>query len=214
MSPREAINRLKGIARRVSPVAEFYAERRQAWHELAVTCAQNTLLALAPPEVAPDEWARSVENAVSRISATLITAVTQDGGQMLMSQGQTGGINLALSKGSEVPAAQQAGPVSMEDLLRFIRAGREGHPDGKRIEYLMDGSKSDLQVAWRMIWSMRSGKGGASRIADHVAKFTGSQHASAIEQLYPQVLIAWVAVFLPRARRELKAWVRRRVRQS
>lgn len=228
MTVKESINRLRGIAQRVSPVAEFYAERRSAWHEMAVMTAQSVLAALQPPDAEPEAWAASVRSALARISTMLMTDVSDAGGQLLFAQGRPGGLAIRMKRGKVEadPARQQTG-MTMEDLLRWIKAGRDGAEysplgdgaffvspagNGKSIEFLMDGKKSDLQVAWRILWAIRLAKGGASRIPGHVRGFAGAKHADSIEGLYPQILKAWVAVFRPRARRELRAWVRRRMK--
>ena len=94
-------------------------------------------------------------------------------------------------------------------MEEWVRRGREkDSPDepGKNLDE-RDAGKTDLQIAWRIMYALKLQKPGWERLLDVLRQFVGLEAVDAMELLYPELLKAWLEHFTVAAAREWKAYV-------
>ena len=209
MTPRAAIGRLKLVAALVSDLRPFYAAYRESWVEAAREVARNVLVVLKPETIEAEEWVVKVEELVETVAAELI------------GDGAMAGVAIRMGMGAKVagditdPKFYRLGEMSIDDVERWVAAGRDGSaPEGvgKNLDE-RDAKKSDLQIAWRVMYAMKLNRPGAQGLARAIERFKAWESGLEIDGLLEEVLKVWMAVFELVAARDLRAWVAELIRE-
>ena len=195
------IGRMKRLRDELSSPAEFFAEHRGPWLSLAQTIVRQVLTNLRPGEVPPDAWARQVEQTAQHV------VLRPDGGD---------GVAIELAeRGADAP--QETGDVmqrtgfTVDEVRGWVAAGRVGGDTlGKRLDERDDG-KSDLQIAWRILYALKLNNSGAGGLRAAIEKYLGRQLGVDAEQFYPAIEAAWRDVFAARVLEDRQQWVRRKL---
>jgi hypothetical protein len=190
---------------------EFYAAHLDRWRERARRITVAILENARPVEADAETWRRRVAAESARLTGTLFVQADE--------------VGVILSLGIRPPGTDSTDPghysiegISVEEVERWVAAGRtKGSPEdpGKNLDE-RDAGKSDLQIAWRVIWSMKLRKNGWERLLGHIQEFLGAtdEAAEASAQLYAALLEAWVAQLGPEIRQDFRDWFRLKVRQT
>ena len=203
---RGLIAKLQGLREELITPRLFYAAHLDSWRELARTTVREVLLNLRPaatPDgaaVDPEAWARNVELAAEHVSTTLLTI---DAGMIIRLATES-------TDGPVADVAQRFG-FSLEEIQKWVADGREGVANAKRIDD-RDANKSDKQIAWRIIYTLKFNKKGAEGLRAAVGRYFGQTASNEVAALYPEVLAAWVEVFTVQAAADFQQWVSSRVR--
>jgi len=200
----DAIVKLRGIQQRLSMPERFFAEHLEDWRELARQVTHDTLTALRPPESDPDQWAAGVVTAVARVVTYLLTPEA--------------GMIIAL--GAPAPDAEpddprffELGGIPVADIERWVRESRAGIlPEelAKRLDERDEG-KSDLQIAWRILYALKLQKPGSEGLEKAIRRFMGFDSVKSMEAIFPELLRAWLDHFIPRASADWLVWVRKQI---
>jgi hypothetical protein len=208
------IEKLERIRDRVSQPQLFYRKVQLEWTQLARRVVEQTLVALQPPDIEPVEWLAKV----TEISARVVAIFVNDEGP---SRTSSSGLSFSIQPriGTEEPdtvAGFTLGNLSIQDIERWVRAGREKtSPDepGKELDE-RDVGKSDLQIAWRVMYALKLRKPGWERLMAVLRDFVGLQAEEAAEAIYPVLLSSWLEHFAVRAPSDWREYVRELVRGS
>lgn len=199
---KAAIGRLKGLQQVLANPVDFYAERQAEYRELARTTALMTLTNLRPDGADPGLWAQQAAAFSNRVGAGLAGV----------------GIVLTLEEqpivaAVDAPARFALNGLSIAQIERFVAAGRvkeSADAPGKNLDE-RDESKSDLQIAWRIMYALRLSKPGSAGLQAAILRFGAAEQRGSMESLLPQVLKAWETVLRPKAKADFQAWVHRNV---
>ena len=202
---RNVIGRLEALREELSQPAVFYAEHRAAWLELAKTVVRQVLANLKPIEMDAGQWQRQIVLAVDRVAADLLSE--EDAGIMI-SIGA-----LPIGADPEDPRHYATAGVNVDEVMRWVEAGRDAEMDGKRLGGDDEG-KTDRQIAWRILYALKLNKPGAEGLRTAILKFLGRESGESAEVIYPEILKAWLDVFTVRAAADFRKWVGGKVRRA
>lgn len=201
MSARQArvvIGRLQAIKAVLENPLEFYALHLADYRQLASTVAFQVLTNLRPPDADPALWEQQANQLAALVAAHLDTEVL----------GLT--ISLAEAKSGPLdPRSFSINGLAISDIERFVQAGRvkeDRDEPGKNLDERDDG-KTDLQIAWRIMYALRLQKAGAPGLEAAIMRFLSAEGRTEAEKLLPEVLKAWVDVFTVRAGADFRKWV-------
>jgi hypothetical protein len=147
-----------------------------------------------------DRWRLACEAVRMRVQASLFAA--ED-------------VGIILSLAAE-PVAQEGNPksfaigdVSVLDVERWVRESRAGDlsTDVEKQIDQRDTGKSDLQIAWRILYAILGNKRGGPGLEAAIKKYLGAQAWDDSQRLYPEVLKGWLDYFVPIAVTQFRAWV-------
>lgn len=205
MTVQQAITRLSRLKVTLQNAWQFYRANIDTYEEMAKSIARNVLIALPPPGVEQADWERSVETVMTRIGAFLV-ATTRMNGFILRLATET------MGKGDNtwfnVPGSKS---VTVADIVRWVEAGRQGDPDGKRLDD-RDFGKSNDQIAFNILYAVRKGMGHG--VINYVEQFMGRTSEEATHDRSPQIAAAWIDAIVPRVRADLEEWVRQQVKAA
>ena len=199
---RGLIAKLAGLRDEVTTPRVFYAAHREAWLELARRTVRDTLVNLRPDKMDAEAWARQVELAVGHVSVHLLEL--EDAGLIIR-------LNSETAEGEDTADVAQRFGFTLEEIRQWVEDGRAGEKGAKRIDE-RDVLKSDLQIAWRIIYTLKFNKPGADGLRAALNKYFGAAAGTATAELYPEVLKAWAAVFTVQAGADWRQWISSRVR--
>lgn len=185
---------------------DFYAENYLAYRDLARAVALQVLTNLRPGDADPAIWAGQAQVLANQVVAYLVTE-------------EEVGIMIALDQeaASGQPAAAtdsrnyQLSGLTVAQVERFVAAGRQkesADEPGKNLDERDDG-KTDLQIAWRIMYALRLQKPGAVGLEAAVQRFLAAEKRGDAQGLLPEVLKAWLAVFAPRVLGDWRRFVHR-----
>src|SRR6478752_4986290 len=127
MTVKEAARRLREFQSRVAAPHDFYAACRDKWQKSAAKLVVATVRNARPIDADVAAWNARAETLGSRVSATLLPA----------GEGSAGvSINLSERPADATPNDPRfftSADVGIQDLVRFVQAGRQGDPNGKRL---------------------------------------------------------------------------------
>ena len=193
MSPRKAIQWLRGVERRVNDRRGFFAEHAAEWRQLAEEVARQVLLSNAPADVDAGTWVRWVDGITKSVGAQLVT-------------GDAAGI--LIYAGRRDPGLGDFAGVIFQDVVDYVAAGRDGDPLGKSDFTTEDSAKTDEQIALNIWGSLQ--RGNADRMAAVLAH-TDDKMGGEARVLFPAILQTWKEVFASKALADLRRWVRRQI---
>lgn len=190
---RSLITRLEAFREKVQDARPFYRQMQSSWTDLARRVVEQTLLSLRPGELAAEAWQQKVDALAARVTADFL-------------DGEEIGLAFSLAprpplEFTDDPRTFTLGDLKISDVEEWVARGREkASPDdpGKNLDG-RDAGKSDLQIAWRIMYALKLGKPGWDRLLGHLRDFTGIEAEDAAELLYPELLKAWVEFFSVRA---------------
>jgi hypothetical protein len=198
------IGRLERIRERVSQPQLFYREVQLDWTQFARRIVEQTLVALQPSTIDPQQWLFKITEISARVAAEFIDVDIESG--LTFSIGSRVG-----TEEPENAASFTLGNLSIQDVERWVHAGREKEsPDepGKNLDE-RDAGKSDLQIAWRVMYALKLRKPGWERLIDVLRDFAGLDAEEAAEAIYPDLLKSWFEHFAVRAPADWREYVRR-----
>jgi len=201
------ISKLERIRERVSHPEAFYREMQSEWTQVARRIVEQTLVALQPPGVDPAEWLAKLTEISARVVAEFYDDTVESGISF----------SIAPRVGTEEPdtvAGFTLGSLSIQDVERWVAAGREkssSDDPGKELDQ-RDAGKSDLQIAWRVMYALKLRKPGWERLMDVLRDFVGLEAEEAAEEIYPQLLLGWSEHFIVRAADDWREHIRKLMR--
>lgn len=207
MTPRQAIERLALIQHRLEDLGPFYREFLPQWHAMAQSVAAATMAGMRPDDVEEELWAAR--------TAEMAEAVTAD----FLLEDASGGVAIRLEMAGDEetnpteidvtdPKYFRVGNISIAEVEEWVAAGRDGTAPpgvGKRLD-ARDDKKSNLQIAWRVMHSMRLGKS-AEGLARAIGRFKTWKTGLDMDKVLAQILRDWTEVFLAAAPRDLEAYL-------
>ncbi len=196
-----AIGRLKELREDLSSPTVFYAEHYEGWHALAVATVRQALANLRPLEVEQELWARQIDLAAARVAVDLL------------GEDEAGAIISLGANSAKDPSFTMAagGTLTLDQVERWVAAGRSGEDGGKRIDE-RDAALNDEKIARNVLYAMKLGKPGADGLRAAIAEYIGGEIADEAARLYPEILKVWTGVFSVRCAADWKAWVKERVK--
>lgn len=202
---RNLIGRLEKLRDELLHPLAFYAAHRDDWEELARRVARTVLINLRPLEAQGEAWQRQIDTSVAYIAARLVTA-------------DDAGIAITLAalpeEASELPDDPRffsSQGLTVEEVIRWVAAGRSGEDNlGKRLDQRDEG-KTDRQIAWRILYALKLNKAGATDLRIAIERFLGRELGQQAEGIYPEILRAWAEVFAVRAVEDYRGWVHGRI---
>ena len=199
---RGLIAKLAGLRDQVTTPRVFYAAHREAWLELARRTVRDTLINLRSDPMDAVSWARQVELAAGHVSVHLLEL--EDAGLIIR-------LNSETAEGEATADVAQRFGFTLEEIRQWVEDGRAGEKGAKRIDE-RDLLKSDLQIAWRIIYTLKFNRPGANGLREALHQYFGTAAGTAAAALYPEVLKAWAAVFTVQAAEDWRQWTSSRVR--
>lgn len=197
------VMKMKALRQALGGVHLFYAAHVKEWREQARTIAIVIFQNARPADADADEWHRRVATESERITGTLF-----------MQEDEVGAVlALALRPPSALPddpAHYSLDGITVSEIERFVAAGRAGEPGGKAIDYI-DENRTDLQIAWRIIWAIKTRKGNFPGLIAAIQQFLGG-HEGEATALYGDILKSWLEQLGPRIRGDFREWVGMTVR--
>jgi hypothetical protein len=213
MTPKEAATKLIGLRNTLARPLPFYELVLEPWRDMAGTIARDILSELRPASVTLDPVAEAEHNARWRLACEAVRMRVQAS----LFAAEDVGIILSLAAKPVVqegdPRTFAIGDVSVLDVERWVRESRAGNLNSdveKQIDE-RDTGKSDLQIAWRILYAMLGNKPGRSGLETAIKKYLGAQAWEDSQKLYPEVLKGWLDYFVPIAINQFRAWVGQRV---
>lgn len=197
-----AIAKLERTQARLQNLEAFYVENMDGWLTLAKVTVSNYLSTHKPEETDADRWTEIVEEVTMSVVASLFN------------DAETMGVMLFLSTDGAQPKGEgYKGPVTYDTVLRWVEAGRQGDPLGKRImggKGQIDHAKTDPSIAWRVFHALRV-KSGANidRMRAAVEAFAREGGLFTLDAWVTAILPVWVEVFTARASEDFQEWVER-----
>lgn len=203
MSFAGAIARLTRIRATLGRPTVFYASHLPQWREQAQRIAVAILQNARPPETDPATWARHVASESARIGGLLFFDAEEIGAILYL------GIRPPGTDEADPKHADVAG-IRIDEIERWVEAGRaKANPDdpGKNLDE-RDAGKTDLQIAWRLLYAIKLRKGNWEGLLGHIQEFLGSVNAEASAGLHREIVQAWLQQLGPVIRSDFRAWVR------
>lgn len=200
----DAIGKLRKLKESLENVWTFYRANIDTYEAMAKSIAHGVLIALPPPDVEPDEWAKSVATVVERIGAFLVNSSAASGFILRLAS-----TSASADGGSAFPPVPGMKNMGVQDIVRWVEAGRNKtskDPDGGKNFDERDFGKSDSQIAFNIMYAIRQGRDNG--IMAHIAQFIGAAHTGDAHDRSPQILAAWIDAIVPRVRADLEAWMR------
>lgn len=207
----KTIAKLQRLRETLRPDA-FYQSHRTRWQERAHRIAVAILRNSRPADADATQWAARVEAEAARISSALF--LDEDSVGVIISLGlNPAGVAI------DSPQSYNIAGLSVSEIERWVAAGREKeNPDdpGKNIDQVQDVDKSgrpktDLQIAWRIIWAIKLQKPGVPGLIAAIQKFLGAENAEAASGLYGEILNAWLEQLIPEIHADFRHWFRHTV---
>ncbi len=203
------IEKLQRVKSSVLNVRPFYITHLPRWHERARLITAAVLENTRPPDADPIAWGRRVATESARVNS-LLDFGQDDAGAIISLGIAPAGVP------ADDPRNFSSDGLSINDISRWVEAGRsQTDPDveGKRLDE-RDAGKSDLQIAWRVMWALKLRKPGWERLLAHVAEFAGQEETSVVTGYYADILQAWSEQLGPEIRAAFRAWVHTQVTQA
>lgn len=197
---RGLIEKMKALRADVTSPHVFYEAHREPWLALARRTVREVLANLRPAETDAEAWARQIEFTAEAVAAHLLAL-------------EDAGVVITLSTVSlDAPDLAPRLGFSPEEVKRWVAEGRGENETGlgKRLDE-RDAGKSDLQIAWRILYALKLNKSGAEGLRAALNKFLGRETGADVGALYPEILRAWVEVFTVQAGEDWRKWVTGRV---
>jgi hypothetical protein len=205
--------RLEKLEKKVSNPLAFYEAHKEEWLSLAREFSDEYLMNARPAGIEPDQWEGTIRDALSRISATLISAPALTGLTICLS-------DLATEEGApgENPfnLMLQNDNLTVEQIRRWVAAGRtKTSPDdpGKNIDPIEDAGLSDTQIAYKVMKAIGGMHENWERLVGHIKEFLMFEGEVALQGVADGLLEGWCAVFLIHAGRDWREWIHRQVQQ-
>lgn len=210
MNVREAILRLSRLKLNLQNAWQFYRANADTYENLAKQIAHGVLIATPPPDVTAEQWARTTETTVRWIGAALVASSKVNGLIIGMASAKNATLDEAVGPDGEFTPSGVTDFVtaSLDDILAFIRAGREGDELGKDLDR-RDYGEDDHNIAFNILSGVKKGNGDG--VMHHIHKFLGKKHEAHAHDRSPQILTAWLDIIVPRVRADLEAWVRTQI---
>lgn len=203
---RRVIERLEKLKAEVTRPEPFYQRHQREWQEISRRIIEQTLVALQPADVTAEVWHLKVGEIASRLTSTLLVEPEEVGVVFALAP------RLQFDP-SDSPGTFTLANLSIADVEEWVRKGRDkSSPDepGKNLDE-RDAGKTDLQIAWRIMYALKLQKPGWERLMDVLREFVGLEAVEAIELLYPELLKAWLEQFSVVAARDWRNYVARLV---
>jgi hypothetical protein len=203
------ISRIERFKERVENPRPFYDRYRSSWLTLAKRVVADTLVALQPPDTDPQRWQVQVAEIADRVSIDFIEEADETGLILALPP-------RLIPDPEDAPAHFSVGNLSIDDVVRWVEAGRgKSSPDepGKNLTQEQDAGKSDLQIAWRVMYALKNQKPGWDRLLDVLREYVGLEAESVAEALYPELLKAWLEYFSVRAVDSWRTYVHQLVQE-
>jgi hypothetical protein len=191
---RTAIAKLEKLNTRLRDPLPFYRQQSIEWRELARRIVEQTLVSLQPANVTTEEWQHKIVEISARVSSAYIFNDREIGITLSIAP------RIEFDPANEDPRTFTIGNLSIQDVERWVAEGRvKTTPDapGKNFKK-MDADKTDLQIAWRIMYALKLQKDGWDRLLGHLRDFAGLEAEDAAEALYPELLKAWLEHFTVR----------------
>lgn len=203
---RRVIEKLGRLKKQVTRPEAFYLGHRRQWEEMARRVVEQTLVALQPGDIAAEAWLVKVNEIAARVTSTFLIESDEVGLVFEIAP------RLDFDP-SDSPGTFTLSNLSIADVEEWVRKGREkGSPDepGKNLDE-RDAGKTDLQIAWRIMYALKLQKPGWERLMEVLREFVGLEAIEAIDVLYPELLKAWLEHFTVVAGRDWRVYVARLV---
>lgn len=208
----EALDHVRSFERDLTSPVSFYAEHRAEYHRQAVVIARKLLLALRPDSTHQDEWHRKVEMIVDRVATDLIAS---GGGLIFAFAAPRDRADGSLSSSENRPAEQV---MSFEDIERWVQAGLDGEPGGKRITAIdwkllaEKGTRGVASVVMKAYYSSRP-DARYTRLRRAIQRYFHGARQQDAEPLLDAVSAAWKEHFAAVIPRDLRKWAVARSRR-
>lgn len=202
---RQLITRLEKLRDTLTDQNNFYREVRGPWTELARRVVEQTLVAVQPSNVDAELWQLKITQISARVTADFIRD-EEIGLVFAVAPRYEAGI-------PEDPTTFTLGNLAIQDVEQWVAAGREKESldePGKNLTEI-DAGKTDLQIAWRVMYALKLQKPGAQRLLQVLREFVGLEAEEAVDLLYPELLKAWLEHFAVRAPEDYRGYVHRLV---
>jgi hypothetical protein len=199
---RDVIARLEKLKAKLEDPRPFYLRHGRSWLELSRRIVQDTLNVSQPPGIEPEQWQEQVMHVAARVA-------------ILFSEDEDGtGFVLALPPRLmpdpfDNPEHFSIGNISIDDVRRWVEAGHakvSTDEPGKNLTEI-DAGKTDLQIAWRVMYALKLQKPGWERLLGALREFLGLEAETIAETLYPEILKAWLDYFSVRGADSWRAYV-------
>lgn len=203
---RQLINRLEKFRDKISDPRNFYREMREPWTELARRVVEQTLVNVQPHDVDSQLWQIKIVQISARVSVMDFLEADEMGLMLSIAPRYESGL-------PDDPLSFTLGNLSIHDVEQWVEAGREkSSPDdaGKNLDE-RDAGKTDLQIAWRIMYALKLQKPGWDRLLSVLREFVGLEAEEAADVLYPELLKAWFEHFAVRAPQDWRNYVHRLV---
>lgn len=200
------IARLLALRQALGRPTEFYALHVEQWREHAARIVVAILQNSRPADANAEDWRRRIDTEAARLSALLFFDFDEIGVILTL------GIRPPVPESD--PMHYTLDQVSIQDIERWVEAGRgKTDPDapGKNLDE-RDAGKSDLQIAWRILYSLKLRTGHWDRLLWHIQTFIGSDDVGAATGIYTEILQAWMEQLGPQIRRDYRAWLSGKMR--
>jgi len=190
-------------------IRPFYIAALPTWQDHAQRIVIAVLQNSKPAETDADVWRARVEAESQRLSAMLFFSADE--------------VGAIIGLGIRPPGTSEADPkhasvesISIDEITRWVAAGREkSDPDepGKNLDS-RDANKSDLQIAWRVLYAMKLQKPGYEGLLAAIEDFLGSAAQGAAQGVYNDILESWMEQLVPTMFDDFRDWFRRMVANS
>jgi hypothetical protein len=200
------LTRLKSALSNVRP---FYIRNLPRWRERAERITVAVLINLRPEGTDAEVWQRRVATEASRVAALLSFDAEMAGAIISLGIAPT---DVPVND----PRHYTIGSISVDDVVRWVESGREKvdpEAPGKNLDE-RDAGKSDLQIAWRVLWAIKLQKEGWEKLSGHILDFIGAEEQDTAAGYYGEILQAWVEQLGPEIREEFRWWVSEQVKQA
>lgn len=200
---KEAVGKLKRLKATLEMPVAFYRESLPGWRALAAEITRQALVMSQPVEADRDLWAAQMQALIEKISARLLAAPMV--GALLCLKSEEWYEDLP----TDSPSNYTVEELGIHDIERWVEAGRgkaDADEPGKNLD-ARDANKSDLQIAWRVMFAIVGRKDGYERLLGHIQQFLAVEQKGAIGASFELILQMWVEAFTIRAWQDWQAWV-------
>lgn len=194
------MNQLRAFAAAVGRVEEklrspeeFFSQRAEDYHALAMRTARATLDSLRPSDVDHESWERRCEEIVHAIGWALVSPSIFR-------------LQIKTEPGNKTQI------ISLDDVMRWIEAGHAGEPGGKRITPEDEADLNDpttrrnrANIIKKAYYSDQPGST-HPRLRDAIQDFLSGTLNEDPDTLTAAIATAWESVFSQRVSEDLLEW--------
>ena len=198
VSLAQAIRRLRPRRSQLEDTAPFFKKHAKDWHRRAQGAVRSVGRSLRPDEVEVEKWEQYLEGLVGLVALWFVQP-DADGD----------GVDIDLRAMVKGKGLIERGPLTMTDILSWVRAGEDGDPLGKHLDE-RDREYEPEQIAQRVYFAWKFG----AMSGDSIREFLSERGVGAetLARLLDALLAIWLAQLLPRIKRDWRQWVRDQVR--